>query len=528
MIGYKGHVRPLLEALKREPMRAATVLLVVVVAFVALVLPFLRATYPPLTDLPFHAAQVSIIRHYWDPSFHFHEQFSIHPLEVPYLTMYAIGVLGAWVLPITWATKLMAICMLALLPLGLAVLFRGLGKNPLWGVAGLGFAWTDLTHWGFLSFVGALGLYAAAIGCALTLLREPTRKRQVVLGAVLLAVFFTHVYRFPFAVLACALAAALTYPATRRVRPLLWPLGVSSGVFVLWLALKPSKLAFGGTQLELNTSRTGRFGEFLFGNYMGSAGETERVLAWLLLAALVAAAVLAWVYRDARDDTERAWRRGTTLLVALLAAGHLLAYFVLPARIGEWWYVYPRELPAAAFLATALLPDLPSRQGVKLAAVALVGLASARMGLFVAGRFAEFERDSADFRRVIAELPKAPKVAYLVIDHLPATPSTGPKRHSAYVHFPAWVQAERGGWLSFHFAGWGLFPVRYRSGSADVPPPVPRDWEWNPSWFRVEREGLFFDWFLVRLRDDPAPIFAADPRIQPVSHSGTWWLYRKR
>src|SRR5687767_1134337 len=64
------------------------------------VYPFFQARYPPMTDLPFHAAEMSILRHYLDPSFHFREQFTIHPIEVPYVSMYAIGALLALVVPV--------------------------------------------------------------------------------------------------------------------------------------------------------------------------------------------------------------------------------------------------------------------------------------------------------------------------------------------------------------------------------------------------------------------------------------------
>jgi len=74
--------------------------------------PLWVGRYPPLTDLPFHAAQTSILRHYWDPTFHFHEQYTLHPVEVPYISMYAVGAVFALVMPIVSATKLMAALML--------------------------------------------------------------------------------------------------------------------------------------------------------------------------------------------------------------------------------------------------------------------------------------------------------------------------------------------------------------------------------------------------------------------------------
>jgi hypothetical protein len=61
-----------------------------VVTLVAVARPFAAVRYPAMTDLPFHAASASALRHYWDPSFHFADQFELHPLEVPYVSSYAL------------------------------------------------------------------------------------------------------------------------------------------------------------------------------------------------------------------------------------------------------------------------------------------------------------------------------------------------------------------------------------------------------------------------------------------------------
>ena len=109
-----------------------------VAAIYAIAAPFAAARYPAMTDLPFHAAQTSTLRHWLDPSFHQQDQFEIHPLAVPYLSMYAIGAALMTIFPMIVAVKIAAAVMLALLPAGLAVLFHGMKKSPLLGLLGLG------------------------------------------------------------------------------------------------------------------------------------------------------------------------------------------------------------------------------------------------------------------------------------------------------------------------------------------------------------------------------------------------------
>src|SRR5262249_8183305 len=96
-------------------------------------------------------------------------------------------------------------------------------------------------------------------------------------------------------------------------------------------------------------------------------------------------------------------------------------------------------------------------------------------------------------------------------------------------HLPAWVQAEKGGWLSWHFAVWNSAPVAFRPRDQPgwvVAPKTPPRWEWTPRQFTIGMTP-FFDWFLVRQGSSPDALFKADPTIQQVDHVGTWWLYRR-
>jgi hypothetical protein len=118
--------------------------------------------------------------------------------------------------------------------------------------------------------------------------------------------------------------------------------------------------------------------------------------------------------------------------------------------------------------------------------------------------------------------PPAPRLLYLIY-----TFAGSNKRASPFLHLPAWIQAEKGGSLAFHFAQWGLYPVRYRHLSPNVPPPFAEGFEWSPQYFDVSRHGEWFDTFLVRHALDPHELFDRDPSIHRVAHFGTWWLYRR-
>jgi hypothetical protein len=500
--------------------------LVVAAGLYVIAYPFTVVTYPPITDLPFHAASISIVRNYFDSAYHFREQFELHFLTVPYATMYLVGAFFALFLPIAWATKLMAIVLLSLLPIGLAVFFYGMRKSPLWGILGLAPVWSLLTHWGFLNFMGAIGLFAMVAGLTLLVLDRPSLRRQVALSLALLAVFLTHIYRFPFAIIAVVGITAVMYPATRRLRPVLLPLGVGLGVYGLWSLIRKQGLGGDLGPLAVHKERLSEIPEHLYGGFYGVEEQTlANQMLWAFAGLWVTSALLFFVQGRYKSRGFRGlwWGGMVTALPVAMSAAFLLTYLVLPMSIGVWWFVYPREITSAVFIALGAMPDLPRQWWLRLPMLAVFAVLSGKAAFLTATHWDEFEKSDGDFRTVIAQVPKAPKLMYLVFDH-----SGSARRVTPYIHMPAWVQAQKGGWLSFHFAGWGDYnPIRYRPPGPDVPPPTPERWEWTPDRFDLRTNGVFFDTFLVRSWRAPEYLFTADASIREVAHSGKWWLYRR-
>lgn len=503
-------------------------------AVYVLVYPFTTVRYPPITDLPFHAAHASIFRHYWDPAFHFREQFELHPLEVPYDLMYAVGALSAFVVPIHVAAKIMSVVMLALVPAGLAVLRAGMKKSPAFGLSGLGLVWCTVSQWGFLSYMGAVGLFAMAVGLALLVIDRPTRTRSIALAVTLVLLFFTHVYRTPFAILAVLAAGLLT--SRRRLRSLIPPLAPVLALFALWLFVRPEVLGIHLSELGFHLERVREIPKHLFGAYLPlepapptPEGNLERGIAksMLVVAALLAVASAFFSVAERRRQPasaeEKRLERATTVLVLCIALGLFVTYLTFPYSAGGWFYVYPREIVTAVLFLLAAFPEVPRAPVPRLGILALIAAGTAPMAHFVSKRFSEFEASTLDFQEIQKLVPRAPRLFSLVYFQGGST-----KRISPFLHLSAWIQAEKGGALGFHFASWNLFPIRYRSRSPEeVPPPLPPRFEWNPQDFRVMVHGPWFDTFLVRHIIDPSELFQADPSVQLVAHRGTYWLYRR-
>lgn len=506
--------------------RAAIAAVALSAAIFVVAYPFTRAHYPPITDLPFHAAAMSILRHYWDPAYHFREQFSLHFVEVPYWSMHGLGAFFALFMPIVTAAKLTTIVLLLLLPAGLAVMFHGMKKSPLLGLTGLPFVWNTLTHWGFINFMAALGLFAMVIGLSLLVLDRPTAGRQARLAAGLLLVFGTHIFRFPFAIAAVVGAAVVMYPATRRLRPIVLPLLPSIAALLLWMAVRPEEISGEGIgPRELHLERFAEIPGYLF-NALAGPEERRRAeqMYWIIAAVFLACALCFLLERRWRTWSARRlwWALGVTALPVCVGAVLFLMYLSLPMQVGVWWYIYPREVVSALFIVVGVTADLPRALILRLPLLFALIYGAVAQSSLVAESYAAFDAASQDFRRIVSRIPASPRLGYLVFDREDPRFVSHP-----FIHMPAWVQAERGGWLSFHFASWNAWPIRYREQSPSVPPPTPLRFEWTPERFDLRSRGEFFDWFLVRRPGAPDPRFRELPNLRLVDHVGTYWLYHR-
>ena len=487
--------------------------------------PLWAAEYPMMTDFPFHTASSSIFRHYLDPGWHFHEQFAFQLFAVPYVTFYALAAILMFLLPPLVATKLAAALMLTLLPAGLMVLCWGLRKSPLLGLWGLVPVWGAVTHWGFINYVAALGLFAMALGLSLRLAERSSPKLQGILLAVLVLLFFTDVFRFPSTMVILLLLIVVMHRRVDSVRGVAIPVAVATALFIAWWATRaePLAAALGWFRLP-DWSRLLDAGRYAFDIFVG-ADDTEMFRRVGLLFVLTAVVLFVVAALRLRSWPKGGWVVPAHAVVGIAIVVFVALYLTLPMERGVWWYVFPREITAAVFLLPALLPNLPRKTWAHLGFVIWTAVAIAPLAEYVADAHREFGTTTTHFREIIRELPKAPKLLYLVYDHEGSRAQSSP-----YVHLPAYAQAERGGWLSYHLAQFEASPLRYRDESdpeAEIPPKTPVRWEWSPQLFQLDQHGAFFDWFLVRRARSPDALFASDPTISRVAHFENWWLYHR-
>lgn len=465
------------------------------------VLPLWAGEFPPLTDLPQHAAQVSILRDWNDPACGYPGLYEIRWLT-PNGLAYALAWALSWLADVTTALRIVLSLAVVALALATSRLVRRFGGDPYWALLVLPLAYGSPMSWGFLGFVVAAPLVVALLAPAFRYARRPAPGLGVALALACAALFFAHVLAFAFALLLVAGLAVAEAPAARELPRRLAPLALALPLpLAWWWQTARSAGAPSGRMIYL-----GGF-DRLWELPVLLTGIASRGWAALAVALLVASLAVA---RPRISRVRSRWvPLGATLAIVLLAPNYAFGTAYLAPRF-------------ALFLLPALLcalerPSGPRTGGVRRTQLALVAL------LLLAGvelRFLGMAREGEGLTEVLAAAPDGGRLLYLGYDRGSRYSPDTPFLHSGMLY-----AVDRCGVAERSFARGFQQPVRYRPGAAA---PLPGLIEYLPYRFLwSEHGGDGYDLFLIRAAREPdaARIAGGAGRLAPLAHAGRWWLY---
>ncbi|HSM14239.1 MAG TPA: hypothetical protein VLA66_09235 [Thermoanaerobaculia bacterium] len=465
------------------------------------VLPLWAGELPPLTDLPQHAAQVSILRQWQDPACGYPALFEIHWLT-PNGLAYALAWGLSFLVDIPTALRLLLSLAVVALALATARAARELGGDPWWALLVLPLAYGFPMSFGFLGFVLAAPVVVALLAPGLRYARSPTLARGLGLGLACAALFAAHVLALAFALLLLGGLVVAEAPSARQWPRRLAPLAIALPVpLAWWWQISHGPRAPSGRILYLGGfSRIRELPSLLTG--IPDPG-------WATLAvAILLAGLLATRPRPSRERS-RWLPLAATLAIVLLAPNHALGTSYLAPRFACFL------LPTLLFALEA--GPVPRWRGARRALLALVAV------LLLAGvelRYLGMAREGAGLRATLAAAPAGGRLLYLAHDRGSAHSAETPFIHSGMLHMVGRCGlAERSFARAFHQ------PVRYRPG---VVTPLPPLIEYAPYRFRWdEHGGAGYDLFLVRSAGEPDPrrIAGAEGRLRLLAHRNRWWLY---
>ncbi len=493
------------------------------------VVPLWVSDYPPLQDLPQHAAAIRVLADFSVPELRFQEHFELALGQTQYLAYYGFAVVLAKVFGVVLGQRLLLSLALIATAYSVRALLRALGRDSALAFLVFPLLWNAHTVLGFVNFIAAIPLtfYGLAFAASMRLGAEGRflgpRLSPVLFGIVSLVAFFTHVVPWAFLILGAVLFAF--GPDSRGTLRRIAPLVPSLVVAVVWLLLSPAgRSVLGAAGLSDQAGAAPHFQTPLeviksapdwLTNVLPGATDDWVLFAWVFL---VVACVALGAGARAREETPDG-RLGRSLLVrlAFLSPLALVAAFVTPSSY-QWIWPINARFPLLALL--FLIPILPVPRarwrGAVIALAAALGIASA---VQVSVAFHAYGRDElGPLDAALDAIPPGQRVAGLIFDQ--RSPHV---RFSPLMHSVAWYQARKGGAVMFTFADFPQSPFRFRDDAR--PPPVPPRWEWMPWRVRANPELLWYDYVLVR--GGPGRIATAGSGFDRVFDRGRWSVWKR-
>jgi hypothetical protein len=482
------------------------------IAFVATVV-FAGATFwfvprPPMGDLPQHAGQVVLLHDLWLGQSKWQSLVYIN-----YFTPYLVGtVLAApllFVMSALSAVKLVLTLAFFAFVAGCVALRRRLDGDPR-------LDWLFIP--GFFGYAYAFGFYpflvATPLGVLFILLAHryasrPTPALGVVLFVADLILFFSHGLVLLFASAIGGLFLLIKCRPLVRLMFAMLPY-VAVGLCVVTYALvglrvegtaSSDVLGFTGWDIrQLN------FLALTIGWPVGDA-DVDWGIGPLVLLMLIGPFLLGGARLNWRDPTAFAPLLVTVIFWGFAPAWQLLlrfALFLLP------FYGLIFRAPEPAVHRVVYRFWLPLLCWIAL------GVHTHRLLVFA--------EESAGFEDVLAVAEPGERALGMIFD--PTSAATDVL--TAYLSYPMWYQAEKGGFVDFNFAGFMQEMVRYRRdrmpsrfGSAV--------WAWNPKMgFDWTRDQVWvYRYFFVRSLAPLPPGYFPTDRCKPVlvKSSGPWSLF---
>jgi hypothetical protein len=464
-------------------------------------LPFLVTYRLPMTDLPQHAAQVTLWQHYDDSCYGLSRLYE-PPWLTPYLGGYASARLFATWMPVNAALKLVLWLTVVTLPLACRLLLRRSGADEWLALLAFPLAFGYSFYWGFLNTIVALPLAVLFLALAFDHALAPTARRA---GAIVLLSFIlllAHGLIWASCTVVALIMHAVSVRGPRRFLFTALPYGAPVPLLIVWLAGVSAH-----PRLQVPTA-WGLSPFRLISFFNDLLAMQPDIAATAMSVVLVLVALLAGV-RPSRD--RRRW-------IPALFFG--VAYLLLPVSIRGVSFINGRFAVLCALsclLAVDMRPPLVNRRLARLLIVAAV----AAWALVLTGRFAVFQRESRDFDAVADTLPANASICYLSY-----APESGALPGFPYYHYAAWMQVRKGGLVNWSFANNFQSIIRYRPG---VEIATTRNLYRNPRLFRWGTNDSRYDFFLVRAPVDPGRMIFAQA-TEPVvldGHAGWWWVYRR-
>ena len=457
--------------------------------------PVWLSVFPPMVDLPQHAAQVATFSRMWDSSYPFSSLYEINWFT-PYLFGYALIWLLAQLFPIIAAIKIVVSAAVIGFLLAGSWLRRTAGGRKEWDWLLLPIPYGFVFQWGFLNFFIGAPLVLLFVREALLLGRVYDRAHAIRLAVFAHLLFFAHILLAVFFCFVLGLRAAALASNFRQAFNRILPFTAPVPITLLWATIT----IFGEPQANEPVGwdwHPGRLVEF-FCLPFGLDPTTANLLA--------GGALFAIPFLTGGSPSKRVADWVPFVLVSIILLflpSHVFGNYYTYQRFGL--FAYPLYLIAFSSASPASLPGYWQRASTMLLAFGIASAAVIHASNWI--KAYRFDKESRQFSEILGAMDKDKRVLGLLFER-----ESEFFRPPMYLHFAAWYPALRGGATDFSFASFIPEILRY---PADMQQNWGRGADWRPTQFRWRfHRGWQYDYFIVKVDAD----LSRCKRLAPLPH----------
>lgn len=470
-------------------------------------LPVMIAHYPPMVDVPQHAAMIAGVKGVVHGEWKFADMFEVN-FFTPYLLGYSLIQALSYLTGVLWATKIVVALACVGMPLAAGRLMVRAGINPIlrWPLLALPFGFAY--DWGFLNFIVALPFGFLFLSSVLAWREARGAGRWIHVACWLHFLFFAHLLVAGFFAVIAALLLSRPWRSladwTCAVAPLLSVVPTVL-TWLLW-SMGQSKQVGDPVQWLVGWDRVP---SALVMMVASPAALPGIAVAFLFL-------LLPWMMGLRPGRSLAHWGPFAFFSIWMMlfpnyVFGNLFSYQRF-GILGVPIYYLMFQSPAAARQSFVRIPVL----GMACVLVSLM------MIVWHGIRASVFDREASGYREVMAHAQPGGRLLYLALDRGSATASA-----PLFMHFAGWYQAENNGLAELSFAKFWVTPLKFRIASDSA---IELGFEWHPEALDWDRErGDRYDYVLVRSRVDHTEGLRSISRcsLRLLSQVDEWWLYER-
>jgi len=480
---------------------------------IAMVIPIWLVDLTPLVDMPGHAAQIATFLRLLETNHPLNKFLEIN-LFNPYVLGYLLIAGLAKVVSLLTAIKLTLSFAVAGFPLASAVLRRVTAGNKYWDWLTIPLGYSFSFDWGFLNFIVGAPLAILYLALCIQLTSSPSRLSRISLFLISLILFLCHFILFAV-FCGIGLLIILCYSKTWKLRFLnTLPILLSFPPISMWMILSDTgESAFSkGINWNIGAERS----SLIFTLPYSWPADFKHIC--LAISVLMIPFLMGGCIR---------WDWKKLLPLTLI----LVIFFFIPQEAFSASLIYYRfAMFIIPLYLTALtfIPAQPTEPASSFIArtkifigIIFAGVISLTVLFQHAQKYTAFQAESEDYSRIMSYMEPEKRVLSLMYE-----PNSN-DISLAYLHFPQWYQALKGGLVDYNFGVLNHMLVRFKPIYI---PAITVGFEFNPKsfdWF-VNR-GWEYDYFLFRSkRDQSMEIFKnADCPVRFVAKEGQWSLFAR-